>query len=381
MSGKPLQGLLIFCAVVCVVFSGCRPVSNAPAQRGPFGFNLPRIFGNGNGSQVAQNNRSNPFSGFPSLAGRSPNTNSSGFSNAGFSGFSGFSGNNVFGLGGNSNQPASPFSLPNGNDKNPNNAYAAAASEFNNLNQRITAYDTDNQLLNTELASLKQRLGMADQYSTTLKQQLADTEARARQAELAQQSSAQKLAEAQSAIAQLRQNGTTNQPRGQFASSSGSLPSQLPAATLNANNSLARRLADIQIPGGQARLDGDVIRIEFPSDRLLVPGQLQIQPAQLPLLQNIVGTVRENFSKQIIGIEAHWDNTPLNPGSMSHHQLTSGQALTVFDRLVAMGIPKDQLFTMSMGSNRPRYAQQVVNGIHPNRRVELVIYPETFDGR
>ncbi len=143
---------------------------------------------------------------------------------------------------------------------------------------------------------------------------------------------------------------------------------------------VSSEFSSIQIPGGQARMDGDVIRIEFPSDRMFVPGTYQIQPAQMPLLQNVVGTIKESFPRQIIGIEAHWDNTPLNPPTATHHQLTATQALAVFEQLVRLGLPNNQLFTMAMASNRPRHRQSLVNGVSPNRRIELVIYPETFDG-
>ena len=143
---------------------------------------------------------------------------------------------------------------------------------------------------------------------------------------------------------------------------------------------MLQRLNQINIPGGQARMDGDVIRIEFPSDTLFVPGTYQLQPAQLPVLQGIVGAIRQDFPRQIVGIEAHWDGTQLNPATTTHHQLTATQALAIFDRLVALGVPRDQLFTMALGSNRPRHSQGMSNGISPNRRIELVIYPETFDG-
>lgn len=364
-------------AVFLCALSGCRPVSNSQA-RSPFS----GLFGGSNSSnQFAQN-------GAPS-----------GFGN-------GFNGTNTYGLAGNQNASQNAIRYPqngsgysnngqgqgnvfagaNGAGVNPaaSQQYNAMVAEFNKLNQRVTAYDTDNQLLNTELASSKQKLELANQYSQTLKQQLADTSARALQADSARIAAAQQLAAAQAQIRELNQlaaNSPANPTRGQLSGfGNGQVPSQLPGATLNANNSLARRVSDIRIPGGQARLDGDVIRIEFPTDSLFVPGQYQIQPAQLPLLQNIVGTIRQSFPKQIIGIEAHWDDTPLNPATMSHHQLTATQALAVFDRLVVMGVPKRQMFTMAMGSNRPRHAQQLANGISPNRRIELVIYPETYDG-
>jgi flagellar motor protein MotB len=252
------------------------------------------------------------------------------------------------------------------------------------------ALDSDNQLLNTELASLKQRLQLANDYSQTLKQQLADSARQIQQFGGQNQSASQQLAAAQQRIRQLEgqvelaaQNARSNAGRDRFASAgfNGNSPAQLPtSATLRANNSLLQKMNAINIPGGRARMDGDVVRIEFPSDKMFAPGSYQIQPAQLPALQGIVGTIRQSFPKQIVGIEAHWDGTPLNPATTTHHQLTATQALSVFDRLVAMGVPRTQLFTMAMGSNRPRYDQRPTQGLSPNRRIELVIYPETFDG-
>jgi len=141
-----------------------------------------------------------------------------------------------------------------------------------------------------------------------------------------------------------------------------------------------RRLSEINIPGGDARMDGDVIRIEFPSDRLFVPGTYQVTPAQRPLLSEVVATVRRSFPRQIIGVEAHWDNTPLNPPGTTDHQLTATQSLAVSDELIRLGLPRRQLFTMAMASNRPRHSQGTRGGVSPNRRIELVIYPETYDG-
>ena len=98
------------------------------------------------------------------------------------------------------------------------------------------------------------------------------------------------------------------------------------------------------------------------------------------MLQNIASTIRESFPRQIIGIEAHWDGTPLSPPGTTDHQLTATQSLAIFEELVRLGIPARQIFTMGMASNRPRHRQGVVGGVSPNRRIELVIYPETWDG-
>jgi chemotaxis protein MotB len=142
-----------------------------------------------------------------------------------------------------------------------------------------------------------------------------------------------------------------------------------------------QKFSSINIPGGQARMDGDVIRIEFPSDLLFAPGTYQIQPNQSSTLQNLANTIRQYFPHQIVGVEAHWDGTPLQPATTTHHQLTATQSLAVFNNLLSMGIPQSQMFTMAMGSNRPRHAssQDSVKAAE-NRRIEIVIYPETFDG-
>ncbi len=266
-----------------------------------------------------------------------------------------------------------------------------AANQVQNLNQRMGAYDADNQLLNTEVAGLQQKLQLANQYNQQLKEQLAGTTGQVQQVFSERQSAAQQIANLQMQLEQANQNlrlaqqqtQITGQPATQMAGFNGGMPTQFASsggATIRANNSLLQKLSAIQIPGGQARMDGDVIRIEFPSDRLFVPGSYEIQPAQLPLLQNIAGTISQSFPRQIVGVEAHWDNTPLNPPGTTDHQLTATQTLAVFDQLVRLGLPRKQLFTMAMASNRPRHAAGMVDGINPNRRIELVIYPETYDG-
>ncbi len=350
--------VLFLLGIACAAISmlGCRqPVTNPGSGSSSGLFDLgrpPRLFGgSGNGSSQYANRKStfgnNPFGS--SFGGGNPAPNANG--------------------------PVNPQA---------NQQYAAIAGQMQGLNQRLNAYDSDNQLLNTEVASLKQKLQLANQYTQTLKEQLADTSGRVQQSESQRQSALQQLASAQLQIEQANRNGgAQRQPASsQFANFGGGAPPTRLAggATLRANNSLMQGFSNIQIQGGQARMDGDVIRIEFPSDRMFVPGGFQIQPAQLGVMQNVVATIRQSFPKQILGIEAHWDNTLVNPPSMTHHQLTATQALAVFENLVRLGLPKNQIFTMAMASNRPRHPQGMNNGVSPNRRIELVIYPETYDG-
>jgi flagellar motor protein MotB len=259
-------------------------------------------------------------------------------------------------------------------------------TRLNDINQRLGAFDNDNQLLNTEIASLQQRLDMSNRYNQQLKEQLAGTSGQMSQVVSEREAAQQQLASLRMQLDQANQNLQLAQQRplpgsNQLASSTGGVPGQLPAgAVLRANNSLMQKLSSIQIRGAQARMDGDVIRIEFPSDSTFVPGTYQIQPSQLPLIQNIAGTIAQNFPRQIIGVEAHWDNSALNSQEVTDHQLTATQSLVVLNELVRLGLPRKQLFTMAMASNRPRHAGGAANGISPNRRIEIVIYPETYDG-
>ncbi len=246
--------------------------------------------------------------------------------------------------------------------------YSQLTQQMESLNQKLSAFNSDNEQLYAEIAGLKQKLQVANDYNSQIRQQLADNSVQFQQLQVEKQNLQRQLA---STVAQTEQ----------FASTTGAAPTQLiGAATVRANNSLLQKLNSIQIPGGQARMDGDVIRIEFPSDNLFAPGTYEIRPEQTTTVRNIATTIQQNFPSQIVGIEAHWDGTPLNPPTTSHHQLTATQSLAVFNRLIQFGLPDDQLFTMAMGSNRPRQPQSAAGGNNANRRIEIVIYPETFNG-
>lgn len=358
VSPRPIQarGFLMLALAAAVLFSGCRqPVTNQSSQSRLFDFSRPKLFEGGSSNTQGSDSR----------YAYNPDQQRS------------YLGEDI--SSGASRQQ-----------------YAGVSNEIQRLNQRLGAYDSDNQLLNTEIAGLQQKLQLANQYNQTLKDQLGDTSSRVQTAELEKQTALQQMAALQVQVEQIRtaqqeaesrsaryasSSAAQTESRNRLASfSNGSGSAFSSGATIRANNSLMQQLSGISIPGGQARMDGDVIRIEFPTDRMFVPGTYQIQPSQLPVLQNIAATISRNFTKQIVGIEAHWDGTPLTPSTTTDHQLTATQALAVFDNLVRLGLPKAQLFTMAMASNRPRHPRGPAGGVNPNRRVELVIYPETYDG-
>ncbi len=228
------------------------------------------------------------------------------------------------------------------------------SKQIDALNSRVARFNSDNDNLHTQVAALQQRLQNANNYNDQLKQQLSDTTIQLQQLQRT----------AQQSLASQSSRGT---------------PTQFAGATIRANNSLMGKLDSVQQSGLKSWMDGDVIRIEAPTDRIFVPGSYQINANDAAALANLANIIRLNFPRQVVGIEAHWDGTPIQPASTSHHQLTATQALAVFDLLVKSGLPNNQVFTMALGSNRPRYNVAVQNGISPNRRIEIVIYPETFN--
>ena len=235
---------------------------------------------------------------------------------------------------------------------------AELAQQIEQLRERVGRFDSDNHDLQTVVASLQQKLQVANDMNLQLRGQLKETTGRLEQAVTAQQQAEQQAKQANTSAAQFTQfNG----------------------ATIRANNGLMTKLPDLTGQGVQARMDGDVIRIEIPTEQLFVSGTYQISSSANSNLNMIVSSIRRSFSHQIVGIEAHWDGTPIEPATITEHQLTATQALAVFNHLKRAGVPQQQMFTMALGSNRPRYQAGSANPTQ-NRRVEIVIYPETYDG-
>ncbi len=155
------------------------------------------------------------------------------------------------------------------------------------------------------------------------------------------------------------------------------------AAKITANNSLKSQLPAIEIPGVQARADGDVVRIEIPSSRLFSPGTARLLPEASPLLDTVAADIVRLYPDQIVGIEGHTDNDAASAGKwQNNHQLSIGEALAVYDYIsLRSRLQPGQLFVVGHGPNHPIVSNGTVAGKERNRRVELVIYPERSAAR
>lgn len=229
-------------------------------------------------------------------------------------------------------------------------------AQMQDLNRRNSDLDSNNRDLHSQFAQSQQRSQVLSDEVALLRKQLSDTVDKLKTEQTARQDVDNRLSALQA----------STQFRG--------------GATLKANNSIKESLRLVDVPGLEVRQDGDVIRIELPVDRLFQPGTAQLIPTGTPLLDQVADSITRNYRRQRIGIEGHSDNLAVSPNMRSSHQLTAAQAIAIFDQLISRNrMPANQLFTMAHGPNHPRFSNGDAAGRARNRRIELVIYPETVE--
>ena len=126
--------------------------------------------------------------------------------------------------------------------------------------------------------------------------------------------------------------------------------------------------------------DGGVIRLRLPSDQLFQQGTAQLSASASSILDRVAESLKRNYPRQRIAIEGHTDNAPLYGGTYStSHQLAAAQSNAVLEHFTRRNqMPSAQLFTLAHGDNYPVGDNQSPASRATNRRVEFVVYPETF---
>jgi flagellar motor protein MotB len=232
----------------------------------------------------------------------------------------------------------------------------ALVQQSQQFQQRAVALDRDNQ----ELASL---LAQSRQQSQLLEEQIRATQLQLRE-------TTDRLAATQADNDQLRSRTTaltaSMQTRAQ--------------PEFRANNSLLRNLAIANMPGVNVRQDGDVVRIELPGDQLFNFGTAQFKLGGDTLLRAAAADLAQNYPQQLIGIEGHTDSSPpVTAQYPSAQHLAVSQAMAVYDLLTRSGgMPAQQLFVVGHGGSHPLVSNATEAARARNRRIELVVYPETI---
>jgi flagellar motor protein MotB len=232
------------------------------------------------------------------------------------------------------------------------------AAQVQEYQRRASQLDANNRDLHAQLAQSQQQVRLMQDQIGLLSKQLGDTADRLAQMTQARQDAEQRLSTLQA---------STNRRGG---------------ATITANSSLRQNLALVDIPGIEVRQDGDVIRIELPADRLYLPKTAQMHQGGPPLLDQVASAVARTYPRQIIGIEGHTDNDPVG-GTLyrSSHELTIAQATAVLNHFVERSrMSPQRMFVLGHGANHPLVSNGTTQGKARNRRIEVVVYPETSDG-
>jgi flagellar motor protein MotB len=229
------------------------------------------------------------------------------------------------------------------------------AMQQQQLQQRADALDRDNQELEALLAQSRQHEQLMRDQTVAMQEQLKATSDR---------------------LAALHTDNQQLQSRTQALTASVQQPV---GAEIRANNTLLKPLQSANMPGVSVRQDGDTIRVTIAGDTLFAPGSAQLQPGADQLLRQVASDLMTNYPDHRIGIEGHTDNqTGMSAQYPTPHHLSVAQATTVYELLrQSLGASAEQLFVIGHGANHPQVSNATPAGQAQNRRIELVVYPET----
>lgn len=255
---------------------------------------------------------------------------------------------------------ASAPNLPNGAVP-PGGGYAGGVppqitAQVAEYERRVRLLDDNNRQLTTQLAQSQQQVQIYRERSELLARQMQDVSGQLNQSRMAQTQTAEQVRGMQASL----------QKRG--------------GAILTANNSLAQQAEALKSRGIPVKIEGDVIRISIPADQLFQPGTAQLAPNASTVLDPIAEAIVKQFSRQRVAIEGHSDNSPVYGGAYgSSHQLAAAQSMAVLEQFTRRNsIPANQLFSLSHGTNHPVSDNSSPAGRAQNRRIDIVVYPDTF---
>ena len=230
------------------------------------------------------------------------------------------------------------------------------ANRNQELANRARALDLDNQELESLLAQSRQQIQLLKDELDAMRGQLHAVN--------------QQLAEIRSEKAGLEQRTEALVASARHR----------PAVQIKPNNSLLMPLAIKHMPGIEVRQDGDVIRVELKADSLFLTGAATLTAEGQKLLGTITADLLRNYPHQILGVEGHGDSDAVRtPQYPSSRHLSLARATAVYEYLNgSLRVPDAQLFVVGHAANHPVVSNATSAGKARNRRIELVVYPETF---
>ncbi|MCS7236885.1 MAG: OmpA family protein [Thermoguttaceae bacterium] len=224
------------------------------------------------------------------------------------------------------------------------------------LQTRVAALDQDNKRLQSLLAQSQQRAEVLEQQLALVREQLASVTAQLARVQQEKEAAEQK---SQALTASLQRQPVTFSP----------------------NSSLLSTLPQFSDPDLQVRRDGDVIRIAIPAERLFDGETAVVRPDGLSLLAQVASELARLYPRQRIAIEGHVDaEAPQTHLWRNPMHLSTAWAIAVYEAVLQQKILRsEQLFLVSHGQHHPLATIGGEAARRLNRRIELVIYPETVN--
>jgi len=231
------------------------------------------------------------------------------------------------------------------------------------LERRAKLLDDNNRQLTTQLAQSQQQMQLFKERSDLMQRQLQDVNNQLQQSRMA---SVQSIQQMRGLADRVQVDQSLQERRG--------------GAKLTANTSSKIVSEPLRDLGYAVENEGSVVRLRVPADQLFQPGTSQVTPSASGILDRVAEVFKRNYPRQRIAIEGHTDNSPLYGGTFStSHQLAAAQSNAVLEHLTRRNqLPVSQLFTLNHGDNYPIADNQSPANRANNRRIEFVIYPETF---
>ncbi len=120
--------------------------------------------------------------------------------------------------------------------------------------------------------------------------------------------------------------------------------------------------------------------ITFVSEVLFDSGKAKLRSDSLSKLSKVAGVLKTTVRNLNVGIEGHTDNVPIkHSGWKSNWELSSARAMSVLHDLVEKEhLNPRRLSATGYGEFRPMVSNDTKQGQQRNRRVEIVILPNTI---
>jgi len=238
--------------------------------------------------------------------------------------------------------------------------YEARESE---LNRRLHSLDENNRQLQTQLAQSQQQIQIASDERALLTRQLMDVSGQLQQTRVAGYQAENEL---RGISDQFRSAQVSTQSRG--------------GAKLTANSSLRTGSESLKELGFQVFDEGEVVRIRIPADQLFEASSNKLTASASSTLDRFASTIKREYTNQRVAVEGHTDSGPFYGGNFSTpQQLSAAQSTAVVDYLARRNVlPANQLFSLAHADNHPIANNDTPIARSQNRRIEFVIYPDTF---